>query len=482
MKTADKTRETPAFPKTFIMAMIFGVGLNPVNSTLISTALAPISHDLRIDAGRATLLISALYLTCAIAQPTAGKLSEIIGPRSVFMAGAALVMIGGLLGGFAPNLGVLLTSRVLIGAGTSCGYPAAMLLVRRRADRMGLAEPPSLVLSILAMVGLVLIAVGPPLGGLLVTFLGWRSTFFVNVLVGIITIVLGLARRTITYKGMLTTLVGIITIVLGLASIEPDAKHEHRMTVSFFIAHLDVMGLLLFSITISALLIVLMSLPTFDKVSGCVTVIALLAFVAWELHAATPFVDVRSLAADNAMTLNFLRAMLTMLGAYVVMYALPQWLEDACHMNAGVSGMFIIPMGVVATVASLSIAKKPIVRLPLMVCCSAMVAVGMLLACTSSAGMVVLPLTASAVAGLVLGLSMSTSQTVLYRRAASEHIGTSSGLLRTSIYIGSIGASSLSGVFFGETVTDGGLHGIGITVAVLGVAALLATVMDRTLR
>ena len=90
-----------------------------------------------------------------------------------------------------------------------------------------------------------------------------RSTFFVNVLVG------------------------IITIVLGLASIEPDAKHEHRMTVSFFIAHLDVMGLLLFSITISALLIVLMSLPTFDKVSGCVTVIALLAFVAWELHAAT---------------------------------------------------------------------------------------------------------------------------------------------------------------------------------------------------
>lgn len=321
MKTADKTRETPAFPKTFIMAMIFGVGLNPVNSTLISTALAPISHDLRIDAGRATLLISALYLTCAIAQPTAGKLSEIIGPRSVFMAGAALVMIGGLLGGFAPNLGVLLTSRVLIGAGTSCGYPAAMLLVRRRADRMGLAEPPSLVLSILAMVGLVLIAVGPPLGGLLVTFLGWRSTFFVNVLVG------------------------IITIVLGLASIEPDAKHEHRMTVSFFIAHLDVMGLLLFSITISALLIVLMSLPTFDKVSGCVTVIALLAFVAWELHAATPFVDVRSLAADNAMTLNFLRAMLTMLGAYVVMYALPQWLEDACHMNAGVSGMFIIPMG-----------------------------------------------------------------------------------------------------------------------------------------
>jgi hypothetical protein len=226
-----------------------------------------------------------------------------------------------------------------------------------------------------------------------------------------------------------------------------------------------------------------MSLPTFDKVSGCVTVIALLAFVAWELHAATPFVDVRSLAADSAMTLNFLRAMLTMLGAYVVMYALPQWLEDACHMNAGVSGMFIIPMGGGGD-SGFVIHREEADSAP---------AVDGVLFGDGGGGHVVglhvirwhgriVPLTASAVAGLVLGLSMSTSQTVLYRRAASEHIGTSSGLLRTSIYIGSIGASSLSGVFFGETVTDGGLHGIGITVAVLGVAALLATVMDRTLR
>ena len=83
----------------------------------------------------------------------------------------------------------------------------------------------------------------------------------------------------------------------------------------------------------------------------------------------------------------------------------------------------------------------------------------------------IVPLTASAVAGLVLGLSMSTSQTVLYRRAASEHIGTSSGLLRTSIYIGSIGASSLSGVFFG--IVNDGTDGLACRIywtAVMGLA------------
>ena len=458
MRTDAKSANATMFSGTFIAAMIFGVGLNPVNSTLISTALAPISHDLRIDAGQATLLISALYLTCAIAQPTAGKLSELIGPRTVFMTGAVLVMAGGLLGGLASDLSVLLVSRVLIGAGTSCGYPSAMLLVRRRADQAGMVEPPALILSILAMVGLVLIAVGPPLGGLLVAVLGWRSTFLVNVLVG------------------------VVTIVLGLASIDPDPGRARRMTAASFAGRLDIVGLALFSATISALLVFLMHLPAINGASASVTVVALLAFIVWEMHAATPFVDVRALGSDSAMTLNFLRAMLTMLGAYVVMYALPQWLEDACHMNAGVSGMFIIPMGVVATIASLAIAKTPAVRMPLIVCCAAMAAVGVLLAVTSSSGSPLLPLLASSIAGLVLGLSMSTSQTVLYRRSSSEHIGTASGLLRTFIYIGSIGASALSGVFFGATVTDAGMHGIGIAVAILGVIALAATLADRTLQ
>ena len=69
-------------------------------------------------------------------------------------------------------------------------------------------------------------------------------------------------------------------------------------------------------------------------------------------------------------------------------------------------------MGVVRQWLLLSIAKKPTVRLPLMVCCSAHGGGGHVAGlCTSSAGMVVLPLTAPEGRGLVLGLSMSTSQT-----------------------------------------------------------------------
>ena len=91
-------------------------------------------------------------------------------------------------------------------------------------------------------------------------------------------------------------------------------------------------------------------------------------------------------------------------------------------------------------------------------------------------------LVASAVAGATLGLSMSVSQLVLYERAEPEHIGTASGLLRTFIYLGSIGAAALGSIFFEPVVTDAGMHGMGLTVALLGLLSLALTLADRGLR
>ena len=156
--------------------------------------------------------------------------------------------------------------------------------------------------------------------------------------------------------------------------------------------------------------------------SGCVTVIALLAFVAWELHAATPFVDVRSLAADNAMTLNFSacdahhawRLCGHVRLAPVVGGCLPY--ERRCfrhvHHSDGGGGD-----------SGFVIHREEADSAP---------AVDGVLFGDGGGGHVVglhvirwhgrIAVDRLAVAGLVLGLSMSTSQTVLYRRAASEHI------------------------------------------------------------
>jgi predicted MFS family arabinose efflux permease len=71
-----------------------------------------------VPVGRTAVLVSALYLACSVAQPTFGKLSEELGSRRVFLTGIVLILIGGLIGGFAPNLMTLIISRVVIGIGT----------------------------------------------------------------------------------------------------------------------------------------------------------------------------------------------------------------------------------------------------------------------------------------------------------------------------------------------------------------------------
>jgi MFS family permease len=120
------------FSWRFTTPLFIGSALNPVNSSLIATALLPIAHGLGVPLGQTAALVTALYLASAIAQPTAGKAAEVFGPRRVFLAGIAFVAAGGLVGGFAQDLLTLLASRVLIGLGTSCAYPTAMLLIRRR--------------------------------------------------------------------------------------------------------------------------------------------------------------------------------------------------------------------------------------------------------------------------------------------------------------------------------------------------------------
>jgi MFS family permease len=169
------------FGPRFVTPMFMGAALNPINSSVIATALVSIAAAMHVSVGKTSILVSSLYLTSAIAQPTAGRLSEEFGPRRIFLAGIAIVLLGGIVGGLAQNLTTLVVSRVLIGLGTSAGYPSAMLLIRRRASEVGLESPPSTVLGGLAISGAATVAIGPTIGGVLVGAFDWRAAFLINV-------------------------------------------------------------------------------------------------------------------------------------------------------------------------------------------------------------------------------------------------------------------------------------------------------------
>jgi MFS family permease len=449
-------RTTTAFGWRFVTPLYTGSVLNPVNSSIIATALVPIADAMHTSVGHASVLVSSLYLACVVAQPTAGKLSEVFGPRRVFVAGILLVLAGGIVGGVGQNLTTLVVARVLIGIGTSAGYPSAMVLVRRRAAAAGLAEPPGNVLGGLAIAGMATLAIGPPVGGLLVGFFSWRAAFLVNIPV---------------------TLAALAMAVWWLPRDRPAARGSAREVA----ARVDVAGIAGFGGAMTALLVFLMSLADPDWPALAVAVVLAAALVWWELRAATPFFDVRGLASNGALVRTYVRTGLIQLGAYTVLYGITQWLEAGPGYSAEVAGLILVPMGALSALVSWPIARRNLVRGPIMTAalCMLVASVGMLF--LSGPGPVILAVGVTLLFGIVSGTSAVGNQTALYAQAPPESIGTASGLFRTFSYTGSIASATITGLIFHRTVTDAGLHTIAVILVAVGAVVLLMSVLDPAL-
>jgi hypothetical protein len=127
----DSGERSPApFGFRYMAPLVLGATLNPINSTMISTAIVPIADSLHASIAEAGWLIAVLYLTSAIAQPTMGRLVDLFGPRRIFLISLFLVAAAGVFGRLASSLTALVMVRVLLGIGTSAAYPAAMRIFR----------------------------------------------------------------------------------------------------------------------------------------------------------------------------------------------------------------------------------------------------------------------------------------------------------------------------------------------------------------
>jgi len=445
------------FPWQFTTPLFIGSALNPVNSSLIATALLPIAHGLRVPIGQTAALVTALYLATAIAQPTAGKAAEVLGPRRVFLSGIIMVGVGGLAGGFAQDLVTLLISRVLIGLGTSCAYPTAMLLIRRRARDAGLDSPPGGVLGGLQIAGIATASLGLPVGGILVGALGWRSVFFVNVPIA------------------------MIALVAALAWVPADGPLRHPLRLRDLASRLDLGGIAGFALAMIALLLFLFGLPVAHWYLLGISAAAWVALVFWELRASAPFLDVRMLGSNKALTRTYLRFGLAMLCLYVVLYGITQWIEAVRGLSETEAGLIVLPMTLISGLVISPVSRRNLVRSPVIAA-----AVACLI---GSAGVLILSRSAwigwivviTLVFGLVTGFASAGNQTALYAQAPAEQLGTASGLLRTFGYVGSIASSAITGIVFHASVSDSGVHLIAWIMIGVSLALALISVLDRSL-
>lgn len=460
MPVPDGTRAPEAanaFSWRFVTPMLLGSALNPVNSSLLATALVPIAAAVHVPVGQTAVLVSALYLATAIGQPTAGKLSEVFGPRRVFLGGILAVLAGGLVGGLGSDLTTLIVARALIGIGTSTAYPSAMLLVRRRATQAGLDAPPGGVLGGLVIAGMVTPALGLPAGGILVQGLGWQSIFFINVPLA------------------------LVTFVMAAVWIPRDTRDGQLRTAREVMARIDLAGIVLFGGTLAALLVFLLGLPHPDWIALAVAVVAGAALAGWELRAGHPFFDVRLLARNLALTRTYLRYAIICLCVYTVLYGVTQWLQAGRGLSALGTGLVLLPMSALGGVIARPVSQRNLLRAPLVIaaiaCLAGSAGVLLLRMSTPVAWVVIITL----VFGVTLGAGVSANQTALYTQIPADQIGTASGMFRTWGYIGSIASSAIISISFHASVSDHGLHAIALIMVVVSVVVLLVTVGDHHL-
>ncbi|MET7765932.1 MFS transporter [Streptomyces sp. NPDC005393] len=456
--TATATADVDAFGPRLMAPLLIGSVLNPVNSTMIATGLVAIGHDFGVGAAQTAWLVASLYLASAVGQPAMGRLADLLGPRRIFLCGLLLVGAAGLVGALAPGFGWLIGSRVLLGVGTSAAYPAAMALLRAQSAATG-QETPRTVLGRLSLASLGSAAVGPVLGGLLTATVGWRAIFAVNVplaLIGTVLALLWLPKTRLT---------------------PADGARERTAR-----GMLDPLGVLLFSATLTTAMIFLMNLerPNWALLPAVLVLAAALTW--WQLRRARPFIDLRMLARNRALTVTYLRHGAAYLIIYMVMYGYAQWLEEGHGYSPSHAGLIMLPMSAAAAVCSLLAARTKGIYAPLVLAAVLLAAGSALLLLADDATPLAGLLLAAVLFGLPQGLFSTGNQAAVYTQAPRESVGAAAGLQRTSQYLGAITAAGLIGLFYGQRATAAGLHGIALVAGALSLAVLVLTATDRALR
>jgi EmrB/QacA subfamily drug resistance transporter len=158
--------------------------------TIVNVALPQIETAFKASLSDLQWVVDAYALTLAALLLTAGSIADLAGRRVVFATGIVVFTIGSMLCGLAPSSLFLSLARGLQGVGGAIMFATALALLAQ-------AFPPrerGVAFGAFGAVTGVAIAVGPVLGGAIVTGLTWRWIFFVNVPIGIAALVITLRR------------------------------------------------------------------------------------------------------------------------------------------------------------------------------------------------------------------------------------------------------------------------------------------------
>jgi MFS family permease len=437
-------------PGRIVFAIVLGTLLNPLNSSMIAVALVTLHQDFRVDLGTSTWLISGFYLAGAVGQPLMGRLADLLGARRVFLTGLTVACLVAIAAPFAPSFGWLVAARVVQAFATSTAYPAGLGMIRSAA---GGGRIPAQALASMSVAASVSAALGPTIGGFVLSVGGWQAIFLVNVPI---------------------TLLGIALGWRWLPAPPPSESAGEGL------AALDLPGVLLFAGTLTSLLAGLLSLGSTQGwiLLGAVPILATLLAVR-ELRCASPFFDLRLLAANPVLIGVFLQFAATTFVFYTFFFGLPIWLEEVRGFDARTAGLLILPvtgLGVLVTPFAAALVSRRGTRSSLIIGSVFMVIGSALLLTFGPATPVLILVAIGVVLGVPNGFNNMGLQAALYEAAPPARTSWAGGQFQTFRYVGAILSSTLLGTVFKQRASTNGLHTMAMLLIVTSVAPVVASI------
>jgi EmrB/QacA subfamily drug resistance transporter len=208
-------------PWAVLVVVSLGFFMTLLDLTIVNIAIPNIIDRLHASLDDVLWVLNAYALVLAVLVITAGRLGDLLGPRTMFALGVTVFTIASAACGLAPGAGWLIAFRAVQGLGAAMLMPQTLAIVtmvfpaERRGAAFGVWG---------AVAGLATVA-GPTLGGLLVSAFDWRWIFFVNLPIGVVVLAVTFViipgvqpgrRHRFDVLGVVLASLGLLAICYGL--------------------------------------------------------------------------------------------------------------------------------------------------------------------------------------------------------------------------------------------------------------------------
>jgi MFS transporter, DHA2 family, multidrug resistance protein len=307
-------------PWIIALTVTLATFMEVLDTSIANVALPHIAGSLSAGQDESTWVLTSYLVSNAIVLPLSGWLSSIVGRKRFYMGCVALFTASSFLCGLAPNLAMLIIFRILQGAGGGGLQPSEQAIL---ADTFAPAKR-GMAFAVYGIAVVMAPAIGPTLGGWITDNFTWRWIFFINIPVGILSLLLTsrliqdppyLKRRKLSETRIDYTGLGFVALGLGTLQVILDKGQREDWFESDFIVALTV-----------------------------ISAASLIFVIFWEWHHKDPIIDLHLFRERSFATANFLMFMLgfALLGSTLL---LPLFMQTLLGYTAERSGLALMPGG-----------------------------------------------------------------------------------------------------------------------------------------